>query len=148
MANADYQRSLETQLSASEAMVHIATVSEWWTRSFTGQAGHAGDTFSVYFGKTFVDFEVTERLPDEKVVWRVMRSSLPWLMDHNEWTGTEVIWELSPAGAKTRISMTHRGLVPQAECFGRCEAGWNFFVGESLLGLLDHNLGMPDRQVR
>jgi hypothetical protein len=44
--------------------------------------------------------------------------------------------------------MTHAGLVPGVECYGNCEKGWDFYVGESLLRLLTENTGLADQQRR
>jgi hypothetical protein len=148
MNNLDYHISVDTGIPASEAFARINAVSDWWTKGFTGHSQQPGDAFTVRFGDTFVDFQVAEVVPETKIVWRVVDSHLPWLKDKGEWTGTKVIWEASQGGGTTRIAMTHVGLVPQVECYEKCEAGWNFFVGESLRMLLTENTGMPDRERR
>ncbi len=38
--------------------------------------------------------------------------------------------------------MTHVGLVPEAECYNDCKAGWDKHVGESLLKLLTEGKGI------
>jgi hypothetical protein len=148
MNTPDYQISVDTGLSPREAFARISAVSDWWTKGFTGQSQQAGDTFTVRWGDTFVDFELAEVEPDKKIVWRVVDSHVPWVKNKGEWTGTKVIWEASQDRGTTRIGMTHVGLVPQVECYEQCEAGWNFFVGESLRQLLNENSGMPDRERR
>ncbi|MCP6770020.1 hypothetical protein NL529_34745, partial [Klebsiella pneumoniae] len=76
------------------------------------------------------DFEVTEHTPS-RIVWHVTRSLLPWIEDTTEWTGTNVIFEITAAGDETRVQMTHDGLMPGVECYENCERGWNFYVGKS-----------------
>lgn len=39
-------------------------------------------------------------------------------------------------------------LDPAEECWDVCEHGWNFYVGESLRGLLVEGRGRPDARVR
>ena len=146
MDTQDYSIRIEASVPVDEAFAGIQNVAAWWTKSFTGQARQAGDAFSVRFGSTFVDFSVANVVPEQQIVWQVASSSLPWLKNPDEWTGTRVVWDLSRTGTTTQIRMTHIGLAPQVECYGQCEAGWDFFVGQSLHQLLTQHQGMPDRR--
>lgn len=87
-----------------------------------------------------------EVVPDKKIVWLVTDSSIHWLKDKTEWSGTKVVWEASSAKGTTTIDMTHVGLVPEVECYDDCNEGWNFYVGKSLFKFLTENKGLPDRQ--
>jgi uncharacterized protein YndB with AHSA1/START domain len=140
----DYRISLDTDISPRDAFARINAVADWWTKGFTGQSQKVGDSFTVRFGETFVDFKVAEVVPEAKIVWLVVNSHLHRVKNKGEWTGTKVIWEASHSQEKTQIVMTHVGLVPDCECYEICEAGWNFCVGESLRKLLTENMGMPD----
>jgi hypothetical protein len=42
-------------------------------------------------GRTFVDFEITELIPNKKVVWKVTDCHLPWLKNKKKWNNTEVV---------------------------------------------------------
>ena len=145
---ADYANSVETDLSASEAFARINAVSDWWTKGFTGHSRKPGDAFTVRFGDTFVDFEVAEIVPDARIVWRVVDCCLPWQKNQHEWTGTRIIWDASRRAGRTRIGMTHAGLAPHVECYEMCQAGWNFYIGESLRRLLTDGAGLPDQKPR
>ena len=98
----------------------------------------------MFFFSTFVDFEVAEVIPDQKAVWLVTDCNLPFVANKTEWKNTKVVWQLSRENGKTRVIMTHVGLVPGIECYKNCEAGWNFYVTESLLKLLAEGKGLPD----
>ena len=50
---------------------------------------------------------------------------------------------ISSLGDKTQVDMTHIGLVPEAECYGTCEAGWNTHIKGNLLKHLTENAGTP-----
>ena len=143
MEQNNYHSSITVNVPAAEAYAGIANVSGWWAKSFKGSALHTGDKFRVEFGTTSVDFEIAEAIPGKKCVWHVSDCHLPWLKDQNEWTGTEVLWELTPQGNATRIDMTHIGLVPEVECYEACEKGWNGHVTGSLLKLLNEGVGEP-----
>jgi len=144
MEQRDYRSSITSPLPPAQALEAISRVSDWWTRGVTGSAGRNGDVFQVRWGETFVNFTVAEWLPDARVVWEVTDCNLPWLEDKKEWNDTRVIWEVAPRASGSTVTMTHSGLTPEAECYEKCEAGWNFYFGKSLLKLLEENRGLPD----
>lgn len=146
MAFQDYHSTVSTEIPPEEAFKKIANVSAWWTKGTTGSAEKVGDTFKVDWGETWVDFRVVEAVPGRRIVWQVTDCHLPWLKDKSEWNGTKVVWELETANGVTRVTMTHVGLTPAAECFQSCEAGWNFYFGKSLLKLFTDNRGLPDQR--
>jgi len=143
MEQKNYHTSITANVSAKEAFAAIADVSAWWAKSFTGRAQQLGDTFGVQFGTTTVDFEITEAIPDKKITWLITACHLPWLKDKTEWTGTKIVWEVTPTGNATRVDMTHVGLVPEVECYENCESGWNRHIAGSLFKLLTERVGQP-----
>jgi hypothetical protein len=145
MTGQDYSASITANLTAAATAERISRVADWWTASFTGASEKVGDTFSVRWGETFVDFAVVEFVPAKKIVWRVTDCNLPFVEDRKEWKNTEVVFDISSVGAETTVTMTHSGLQPAVECYETCKAGWNFFITESLQQLLTQNQGMPDR---
>ncbi len=119
-------------------------VGEWWTPNLEGSSDKTGDEFIVHFGDTFVVFKLTELVADNKIAWQVADCYLSWLRDKHEWTGTTLIWEFKAEAETTQISLTHKGLVPEVECYDSCVKGWNFFFKESLYKLLMEGKGMPE----
>jgi hypothetical protein len=146
MTQQSYSSSVTAKVTPEQAFERISRVPDWWTKGFTGAAQKVGDAFTVRFGETFVDFKVSEVVPGRKVVWQVTDCNLHFVNDKKEWKDTSVVWEATPANGATQVRMTHVGLVPDVECYGNCKTGWDFFVGESLLRLLNENKGLPDRQ--
>ena len=143
MVTQDYTCSIEAGVPAKEAYDKIARVPEWWAKNFEGSARKAGDRFTVRWGETFVTFEISEAVPDSRVVWEVVDCYLPWLKDKTEWTGTRVAWEILSSGGKTTVTMIHHGLTPEVECYGSCEKGWNQYFQGSLLRFLTEGTGAP-----
>jgi hypothetical protein len=122
----DFHRTIAVNVSAAEAMKKISLVNFWWKKDFSGSAEKLNDTFTVPFGEpSFVDFVVSEFVPGKKMVWKVTDCYLPWFQDKKEWNNTEVVFELSEENGKTKIDFTHVGLIPEIECYGVCEKGWN-----------------------
>ena len=144
MEQKNYHSSIAAKVSPREAFANIANVAGWWTKSFKGKAQNVGDTFTVEFGKTNVAFEITEAIPDKKIVWHVTDCYLDWLKDKTEWKGTDISWEVVPQNNATRIDMTHVGLVPGIECYESCQKGWNQYVTQSLFKLVTDGKGEPD----
>lgn len=144
MTQQDFTASISARITAKEATDRISRVPDWWTKGFTGLARKAGDTFTVRFGDTFVDFLVAEVIPEKRIVWQVTDCNLHFISNKKEWNNTKVVWEVSPEHDSTRVRMTHVGLVPTHQCYENCEEGWKFYVGKSLLKLLTENSGLPD----
>jgi len=143
MNQQNYQGSIAANFTPGEAFEGISRVNEWWAKNIEGSAEKLNNVFTVHFGETFVTFEVTESIPGEKIAWRVTDCYLLWLKDKTEWNGTTVMFEISPSGDETQVTMTHVGLVPGIECFDKCEAGWNKHFKGSLFKLLTEHAGVP-----
>lgn len=153
MENKNYHKTLMVNVSAKEAMKKISQVNLWWKKDFSGSAEKLNDTFTVPFGDpSFVDFVVSELVPDKKVVWKVTDCYLPWFKDKKEWNNTEVVFELSeekarpddPAGlGKTQIDFTHIGLVPEVECYDVCQKGWDGHIN-TLFTFINEGKGLAE----
>ena len=143
MEQQNYQCSIAADFTPGEAFDGIGRVNEWWAKKIEGSTNKLNDVFTVHFGETFVTFKVTESVPGKKVAWKVTNCYLPWLNDKTEWNGTTVVFEISPLGDETQITMTHIGLVPAVECYNGCEAGWNKYFKGSLFKLLTEHAGIP-----
>jgi len=137
-----YCTSIVVNESAIEAYNKISRVNEWWAENFEGSAKNLGDIFSVRWGDTFVTFKIAEAIPGKKVSWLVTDCCLPWQNDKTEWTGTEVVFEISEENNATRIGMTHVGLTPEVECFENCQAGWNHYIKKSLFKFMEEGQGV------
>ena len=130
MENKNYNKTIMVNASAEEVMKKISQVNFWWIKDFSGSAEKLNTNFAVPFGEVngenaFVDFVISDLVPNKKVVWKVTDCYLPWFQDKKEWNNTEVVFELSEKDGRTKIDFTHVGLVPEVECYNVCEKGWN-----------------------
>src|SRR6266852_3038850 len=108
MNQQNYQSSIAADFTPGEAFDAINRVNEWWVPTIEGRSEKLNDVFTVRFsGEIFVTFEITESAPGEKIVWHVTDCYLPWLKDKTEWNGTTVVFEISPLGNETQITLTH-----------------------------------------
>lgn len=144
MKTRDYTVTIKTKGTAKDAFQKIAKVGNWWAKDFKGKALRTGDTFTVRFGETHVDFKITEAIPDKYIVWQVTGCYLHWLNNKTEWNDTRIVWEISEENKITQIKMTHIGLTPDVECYEDCKVGWTGHVTKSLVSLINENKGQPE----
>jgi len=144
MKKKDFHLTVAVKATAAEAMKKINQVNGWWAKKFKGKAEKLNDKFTVSFGDTFVDFEISEWVPNKKVIWKVTDCNLHWITNKKEWNNTEVVFELSGKGKATQIDFTHIGLVPGVECYNDCEVGWTGHVTDSLVKFINEGKGMPE----
>jgi hypothetical protein len=130
-----------------EAFAAINNVRGWWSGNIDGSTDRLGDEFTY----RYEDFHrsrqrISELIPGKKVVWHVLDGYLKFTQDTTEWTGTDVIFEISREGDKTVVRFTHRGLVPELECFGVCSNAWGSYVNGSLRSLIASGEGQPNEK--
>ena len=140
----DFSHSLTVKASPKDSMKKIGQVKLWWAKKTKGKAAKLNDEFSVYFGDTFVNFKISEHIPDKKIVWLVTDCNLPWIENKKEWKNTEVIWTLTGLDDKTHIDFVHKGLTPDSECYESCKPGWTHHLKDSLQKLIDKGEGFPE----
>ncbi len=122
----------------------INDVRGWWSEDIEGRTDRLGE-----FNYRFKDLhrckiKVTELIPGKKVAWRVLDNYFSFTEDKTEWTGTEIIFDVSGKGEKTEVRFTHQGLVPDYECYDICSDGWGTYINGSLRSLIATGKGRPN----
>ena len=144
MTTKNFRSTIEVKAPAEEALKKINQVNQWWAKKVKGRSEKLNDKFTVDFGSTFVDFQISELVPNQKVVWKVTDCNLEWINNKKEWIGTEVVFEITENKNTTQIEFTHVGLVPGVECYKDCEAGWTGHINSSLVKFINEGKGMPE----
>ena len=144
METKNYHLSITVDAALEEVMKKISQVDLWWAKKVKGKTEKLNDKFTVDFGETYVDFQISELIPNKKVVWKVTDCNLHWIKARKEWNGTEVAFEISQKGNAAQIDFTHIGLVPGVECYNDCEVGWNGHLTNSLVKFINDGKGMPE----
>ena len=123
----------------------VNNVRRWWTENTEGDTDKLNDEFEVRFGDVhFSRQKLIEVIAGEKVTWLVTDSKLSFVEDKNEWTGTKVIFEITPQGSKTQLRFTHVGLVRGVECYDDCSNAWSGYISNSLQALITTGKGQPE----
>ncbi len=138
----DFTTTLQVDQTPRQVFDAINNVSGWWQGEITGETAKVNDVFEyrmkdIHYSKQ----QVSEWVPEEKVVWLVTDSQLNFAHNPSEWTGTKIVFEISRADGKTQLQFTHLGLVPEFDCYDGCSNGWEMLIQQSLLSLITTGKG-------
>lgn len=130
----------------AQAFAAIQNVRGWWSEGVEGDTARLGDEFAYRFKDLHRSrHALTEVIPGEKMVWRVLDAELTFVNDRDEWRGTEMVFDIARKDDQTEVRFTHRGLRPAFECYGACSGAWGRYVGKSLKALIETGRGAPDK---
>jgi uncharacterized protein YndB with AHSA1/START domain len=144
MTGPDFSTTIEIDRPPREVFDAVNDVRAWWSDALSGTSDAVGGRFVFDGGEHHTwAFEVVELVPGERVVWRVVDGTMNWVQDTDEWTGTEVRFELAATPTGTRLHFVHVGLTPALECFDGCSSGWTGYITDSLPDLVATGRGRP-----
>lgn len=143
----DYTTSFTVAQSPQEVYAAVNNVRGWWSEHIDGATDKLGAVFRFQSGDVHRStHKISELVPGQKVVWHILDSQINFVEDTNEWTGTDVVFEISRKGDKTELRFTHVGLVPAIACYGDCSDAWSFYIQESLCSLIATGKGQPSKK--
>ena len=141
----DLTFSFTVDQTQAEVFAAVNDVRGWWSGEITGETDRLGGLFTYRYKDIHrTTQKITEWVPSKRVVWHVTESYLSFVNDKDEWTDTDVVFEISRKGSKTELRFTHVGLTPKMECFGGCSDGWGYYINESLLPFITAGKGAPN----
>jgi hypothetical protein len=142
MNNEDYHTSFTVDALPQKVFERINEVTQWWTKNLEGESKQFGDEFTVRFSDLHTTTQkLTEVIPGKKVVWPVTESNLSFVDKKDEWTDTNIVFEITEKDGKTEVLFTHVGLVPEVACYTSCVKGWDYYIKGSLFKLLTEGKG-------
>lgn len=145
MDNNSFTTTFTVSQSPKEVFDAINNVRGWWNQGINGITDKLNGEFLQHYKDVhIVKMKITEFVPNKKVVWHVLDNFFNFVEDKSEWVNTDIIFEISEKNGKTEMHFTHKGLVPQYECFEICNNAWTSYVQGSLKTLIETGTGMPN----
>lgn len=142
MKQQDFTTTIWVEQTPAEAYNAILDVRAWWSglygESFEGNSEQLGDEFSFRAGDGahYTKQKLVELIPGKKLTWLVTEANLSFVDKTDEWEGTMFGFEISPEAGKTKIVFTHKGLVPEFECYNACAPAWTQYMQERLVAVI------------
>ncbi len=131
--------------SPAEVFDAINNVGAWWSGEIEGDTDKPGAAFTYRYKDMHRSTQqIAEFIPGRKIVWRVVDSDLNFTNTKDEWTGTNIVFDISHREGKTELRFTHAGLAPNFECYGSCSNAWGQLVGGNLRNLITTGEAQPD----
>ena len=135
--------------SPEEVFRAVTNVRGWWSKNIIGESAELNDEFVFEVkGVHYSRQKLVEVIPNKRVVWLVTESNMTFIKQHDEWTGTKVVFDIEREGDKTRLTFTHEGLTPHVECYGACAPAWTEYAQHSLKRLIESGEGDPNLEGR
>lgn len=131
-----YSFTFTTTKPHQEIFDMLLDVRNWWSGLYNeiieGNSHITGEEFSYSAGNGAhaSRHKLVEMVPCSRMAWLTTDSSLSFLEQKDEWTGTTISFDLVPDDNTTQITFTHHGLVPQIACYGQCMGAWQQYMNK------------------
>ena len=143
----DFTATFTVDQTPEEVFAAVNNVRGWWSGNIEGETNAIDAEFTYrYQDVHYTKQRISELVPNRRVVWHIEEAFLNFTEDPAEWVGTNVTFEITPSSDGTELRFTHRGLVPEFECFEACSSAWGFYVNGSLKRLITTGKGEPNTQ--
>ena len=114
MKKANYTVAIELAKSPPDVFNHVIDLKKWWPEDFEGEDIKLNSEFIFTTGDShYSKNKVIEWVPNKKLVWLATESIRK--TDNFDWTGTKMIFELTPKDDNTLVKFTYDGVVLENE---------------------------------
>ncbi|HSX06713.1 MAG TPA: SRPBCC domain-containing protein [Candidatus Saccharimonadia bacterium] len=141
----DYTTSFTTDKSPDEVFKAVTNVRGWWSADVQGNTEKLDDEFVFDVpGVHYTVQKLVEVTPGKRMVWLVTEANQTFIKQRDEWKNTKIIFDITEEDGKTKLTFTHEGLVPEAECYKFCMPSWEQYIKGSLKNLVETGEGTPN----
>src|SRR6185312_2573343 len=136
---ANYTVEMEITKSPNDVFNHLINLKKWWPEDFEGEDIKLNSEFVFSTGDShYSKNKVIEFVPGKKLVWLATESMRK--TDNFQWTGTKMIFELTPKGVNTLLKFTYDGVVFENE-YDRLVQICDITIKEMFFNFITHGEG-------
>lgn len=111
---ATYSVTMEVEKLPDDVFNHLIDLSKWWPEEFEGESLHLNSEFVLKTGDShYSKNRVIDFIPGKKLGWLTLESIRQ--SDGFDWTGTKMIFVLTPKDDSTLLRFTYDGVVLEHE---------------------------------
>lgn len=142
MENRSYSSTISVNKAAHDVFKAIQNFRGWWSQEVEGNTDKIGQTFFYHYKDVHLcKIKLVEMQEDKRLVYQIVDNEFNFTKDKTEWINTRLIFELQPEDSKTKIVFTHKGLVPEYECYAVCNDAWTSYIQGSLKDFIETGTG-------
>jgi uncharacterized protein YndB with AHSA1/START domain len=144
MKKGDFSTTILVDALPQQVFDAINNVRGWWSENIDGNTDKLHSEFKYHYQDVHrAKMRITELVSNKKVVWHVLDNYFKFIEDEREWIDTNVVFEISEKDGKTQLQFTHKGLIPDYECYNVCHDAWTHYIQDSLKNLILTGKGSP-----
>lgn len=145
MKGHDFTTSFLVDKTPHEAFEAITNFRAWWSEDVRGRTNILNEVFLYQYKDIHqCKLKLIEEVQDKKLVYHVLDNQFSvFTRDKTEWINTQLVFDISSEGGKTKVKFTHVGLVPEYECYEVCNVAWSTYINQSLYSLIVTGQGQP-----
>lgn len=145
MHSKDFTSTIIVDQSPEEVYKAIANFRGWWSEDIEGNTDKLNEIFFYHYKDIHLTrLKLIEAVTGEKLVYHILENEFNFIKDKTEWVNTYLIFDIRAEAEKTKVQFTHKGLVPEYECFQICNEAWTNYIKNSLYKLITTGKGEPN----
>lgn len=104
MKNESFTTAFLTTAKPEKVFDAINNVRAWWSENISGDTENPGSEFEYHYQDVHrAKMKIKELVRNKKVIWHVLENHFNFTKDQTEWTGTDVIFDISEKDGKTQL---------------------------------------------
>src|ERR1700729_1670155 len=97
----DFSVTVTVDQTPQQVFDAIADVRGWWSEDIDGRTDALGAEFEFHYKDLHrTTQKISEWVPGKRVVWHVTASQIGFVEDKEEWTGTDIVFDIARKGDK------------------------------------------------